>query len=62
MDLVYLSNSFLTFLNLDEIKQRIVKKKDIIGRDDNFNKIEIDESFPVHLQNNINLYKDWIDE
>ena len=50
------------FLNLDEIKQRIVKKKDIIGRDDNFNKIEIDESFPVHLQNNINLYKDWIDE
>ena len=50
------------FLNLDEIKQRIVKKKDIIGRDDNFNKIEIDASFPVYLQNNINLYKDWIDE
>ncbi len=50
------------FLNLDEIKQRIVKKKDIIGRDDNFNKIEIDESFPVYLQNNKNFYKDWIDE
>ena len=50
------------FLNLDEIKRRIVKKKDIIGRDDNFNKIEIDESFPVYLQNNKNLYKDWIDE
>ena len=50
------------FLNLDEIKQRIVKKEDIIGRDDNFNKIEIDASFPVYLQNNINLYKDWIDE
>ena len=50
------------FLNLDEIKQRIVKKKDIIGREDNFNKIEIDKSFPIYLQNNINLYKDWIDE
>ena len=50
------------FLNLDEIKQRIVKKEDIIGRDDNFKKIEIDQSFPVYLQNNINLYKDWIDE
>ena len=50
------------FLDLDEIKQRIIKKEDIIGRDDNFNKIEIDDSFPVYLQNNINLYKDWIDE
>ncbi len=50
------------FLDLDEIKQRIVKKKDIIGREDNFNKIEIDKSFPIYLQNNINLYKDWIDE
>ena len=38
------------------------KKKDIIGREDNFNKIEIDKSFPIYLQNNINLYKDWIDE
>ena len=50
------------FLNLDEIKHRIFKKEDIFGRDDNFNKIEIDDSFPVYLQNNINLYKDWIDE
>ena len=50
------------FLDLDEIKQRIVKKEDIIGRVDNFNKIEIDESFPDYLQNNINLYKDWIYE
>jgi len=50
------------FLDLDEIKQRIIKKEDIIGRNDNFNKIEIDESFPIYLQKNINLYKDWIDE
>ncbi len=50
------------FLNLDEIKQRIIKKKDIIGRNDSFCKIEIDESFPAYLQNNINIYKDWIDE
>ena len=50
------------FLDLDEIKQRIFKKEDIIGRDDNFKKIEIDDSFPVYLQNNINLYKNWVDE
>tara|TARA_B100001057_G_scaffold320733_1_gene320965 strand:+ start:3835 stop:4647 length:813 start_codon:yes stop_codon:yes gene_type:complete len=50
------------FLDLDGIKQRIIKKEDIIGRDDSFNKIEIDETFPIYLQNNIDLYKDWIDE
>ena len=39
-----------------------VKGEDIIGRDDNFNKVPLDSSFPAYLIENIKKYKDWIDE
>ena len=50
------------FLDVDEIKKRILKGKDIIGRDDNFNKVPLDSSFPIYLRENKNKYKEWIDE
>jgi beta-1,4-mannosyl-glycoprotein beta-1,4-N-acetylglucosaminyltransferase len=48
------------YLNIDEIKKKIKEGKDIIGREDNFIKISIDESYPRYLINNINNFKDWI--
>ena len=50
------------YLNLEEIKKKINLKTDIIGRDDNFKKIEIDESFPKYIIDNISRYKEWISD
>ena len=50
------------FLDINEIKKRVLKGEDIIGRDDNFNKIPLDSSFPIYLRENKNKYKEWIDE
>ena len=50
------------YLDINEIKKRVVKGEDIIGRDDNFNKVPLDSSFPAYLKENIKKYKDWIDE
>ena len=48
------------YLNLDEIEKNITLGKDIIGREDNFKKIEIDNSFPDFLIKNQHIYKNWI--
>ena len=50
------------YLNINEINKRIVSGDDIIGRDDNFKKTELNESFPSYLINNQNLFKDWIEK
>ncbi len=49
------------YLKLNEIKKRIEKGEDIIGRDDNFKKVELDDSFPEYLLNNRTKYKEWIE-
>ena len=49
------------YLRLDEITKRIKNKEDIIGRDDKFEKILIDDSYPDHIIKNKNFYKDWIE-
>ena len=49
------------YLNLDEIKKRINKGEDIIGRNDQFIKIDLDKSFPEFLLNNQFNYKEWIE-
>jgi len=49
------------YLKLDEIKERIDKGKDIIGRNDQFLKVELDNSFPEFLLNNQIDYKKWIE-
>lgn len=48
------------FLNLSEIKKRIENRQDIIGRADSFNKIELDETYPKYIIDNLSKFDDWI--
>jgi len=49
------------FLNLDEIKKRVKMRDDIIGRNDKFLKIAIDQTYPKYFLNNLSKYNSWID-
>ena len=49
------------YLNLEEIKKNILNRNDIIGRDDQFVKVEIDNTYPEYINNNIDLLENWID-
>jgi len=46
--------------NINKTEKKIILGKDIIGREDNYEKIEIDNSFPKYILNNIKQYKNWI--
>ena len=48
------------YLSLDEITNRVHKGDDIIGRDDRFNKTDIDTTFPEYLIENKKKYLEWI--
>ena len=48
------------YLNIEEIKKRIENRDDIIGRNDSFNKIKIDETYPKYITNNLSKFSDWI--
>ena len=48
------------YLQIDEIKKKVISGEDIIGRKDNFEKIELDYSFPEYLIKNKENYSDWI--
>ena len=48
------------YLNLDEIEKRINNGLDIIGRDENFSPIALDEKFPDYIFQKKNELKDWI--
>jgi len=48
------------FLDLNEIKKRISNGLDIIGRDENYNRIEIDERFPEYIINKKKELDEWI--
>ena len=48
------------YLNIEEIKKRINEGQDIIGRKDNFIKVNLDNSFPKFLINNQSIYRDWL--
>ena len=48
------------YLNIEEIKKRINEGQDIIGRKDNFIKVNLDNSFPKFLINNQSFYSDWL--
>ena len=47
-------------LSVEEIKKKIDSGKDIIGREDNFKKVSIDNTYPNYLINNLNNFKNWI--
>ncbi len=48
------------FLNLDEIKKKVVSGEDIIGRKENYSPIKLDNRFPDYIIKNINNLKKWI--
>ena len=48
------------FLDKDEIDKRISNGQDIIGRDNSFARIKLDNSFPRYLLENLDIYKNWI--
>jgi|TARA_B100000902_G_scaffold186036_1_gene178412 beta-1,4-mannosyl-glycoprotein beta-1,4-N-acetylglucosaminyltransferase len=49
------------YLNISEIKKRILKGEDIIGREDKFDKIQVDSSYPSYILNNLTKFKDWME-
>ena len=48
------------YLDKNEIIKRIELGEDIIGRNDKFIKVDLDNSFPEYLIKNLNNFKDWI--
>jgi len=48
------------YLQLESIENSIKKKKDIIGRNDVYRKIELNKKFPKYLFDLKNKYKEWI--
>ena len=48
------------YLNLDEIKKRIDNGSDIIGRNENFKPININNEFPKFILDNKEKFKKWI--
>ena len=50
------------FVNLENIKEKINMGKDIFDRGISYRKVPIDSSFPKHITNNKDKFKDWIIE
>ena len=48
------------YLNEEEISKNIREGKDIMGREDVYEKIDLDETFPSYILENKNLFKEWI--
>tara|TARA_Y100000590_G_scaffold223804_1_gene253174 strand:+ start:187 stop:345 length:159 start_codon:yes stop_codon:yes gene_type:complete len=48
------------FKNEKLIEQKINNLEDIFNRDIIYKKVEIDNTYPKYLLDNINYYKDWI--
>ena len=48
------------FLDLNEIKKRISSGLDIIGRDEQYQRIDLDERFPKYILNKRNELSKWI--
>ena len=45
---------------IEEIKKRINNGDDIIGRENFFRKVELDETFPKYIIENKKFYQNWI--
>jgi beta-1,4-mannosyl-glycoprotein beta-1,4-N-acetylglucosaminyltransferase len=48
------------FLNTKKIEENIKNQKDIIGRNDVFKRLDIDNSYPKYILDNINIFQNWI--
>ena len=49
------------FLQLETVKENIKNKKDIIGREDEFNVVSLDQNFPKYLLDNLSKYREWFE-
>ena len=50
----------LKYLDVEEIKKKIILGDDIIGRNEKYKVIEINENFPDFIKKNKDKYKNWI--
>ena len=48
------------YLDLKEISHRVKSGLDIIGRDDQFERVDVDNSYPKYFRQNKQKYKNWI--
>jgi len=48
------------YLDVKEIEKRISKGLDIIGREEKYIKVDVDQSYPKYIQDNKNLFSQWI--
>ncbi len=48
------------YLNLEEIEKRVINGFDIIGRNEKYDKVELDQSFPNYILKNKEALKEWI--
>ena len=48
------------FTDIEKIKKRVNKNQDIFGREQKYSKIEINDSFPSYIKNNIDFFREWI--
>ena len=48
------------FIDLNKIKHSIAKGEDLFNRNQEYCKIELNNSFPKYIFNNLNKYQDWI--
>tara|TARA_Y100001970_G_scaffold130346_1_gene160721 strand:+ start:1777 stop:2592 length:816 start_codon:yes stop_codon:yes gene_type:complete len=49
------------FLNTDSIRKKISLKEDILGRNDSFVKVYMDDTYPNYILNNLPKYQKWIE-
>jgi len=48
------------FTNIENITKRVKEKKDLLGRNYEYEVINIDKSFPDYILNNKDKYQEWI--
>jgi len=48
------------YLQINEITKKINSGNDIIGRNEVYKASKVDKSFPNHILENIDKYKNWI--
>ena len=48
------------YLDINEIKSKIQNLEDIIGRDDKFEKIQINNDYPKYILENKKKFNNWI--
>jgi len=50
----------IKYLNLEEIKKRVNLGLDIIGREENYKPVNLDNKFPDYIHENLKKYEKWI--